>query len=225
MYAPLPCVLQLNKENAIEIEEATREQNACERWHAERKKRLTASKFYELMKRKKITEKYITSVLKPSTFTSAPTSYGIANESKAKKLYVERQGNHVHDSGLCINPAFPFLGASPDGKVCDKGVCGILEVKCPYQARDMTIQQAIESIPRFCLCMIGDSVKLEETHAYYYQIQGQLMITGASFCDFVVFTRKDIFVQRIRPNTVFINDMLNSLCRIYFTYFHDKIDF
>ena len=158
MYKPLPDTLTISNEKAFEIEESTREQASNERWHAERKHRLTASTFHQLVKRKKITEKYIASLLKPESFTSASTSYGKANEDTARKLFVQKHGKHVHDCGLCVNPKFPFLGATPDEKVCDSGECGILEIKCPYSARDMTIEEATRMCPKFCLRNAGDSL-------------------------------------------------------------------
>jgi len=51
-------------------------------------------------------------------------------------------GNHTHDIGQVFNPLFPYLGASPDGKVCDKSTTGIIEIKCPYTVRDKTLQEA-----------------------------------------------------------------------------------
>ena len=41
----------------------------------------------------------------------------------------------VFDAGLVVNPSFPYLGASPDGKVYDpteKDPFGLLEIKNPY---------------------------------------------------------------------------------------------
>ena len=49
----------------------------------------------------------------------------------------------MHDCSLIINPNFPFLGASPDGKVCKDGVCGVIEVKCPFSAKGLNIQEAV----------------------------------------------------------------------------------
>ena len=237
MYKPLPDTLTISDEKAFEIEESTREQASNERWHVERKHRLTASRFYYLVTRtitrKKITEKYIASFMKPTSIekhiaslmkpTSALRSYGKLNQDTARKLFVQKHGKCVHDCGFCVNPEFPFLGATPDGKVCDSGECGILEIKCPYPARDMTFEEATQRFPEFCLINAGDSFKLDRTHPYYYQIQGQLMITGTAFCDFVVYTRKDLHVERIKPDIVLMNYLLSNLCEIYFTYIHNKI--
>ena len=47
---------------------------------------------------------------------------------KAKKKHMQ-----TSESGLVLNPEWPHLGASPDGKVqCDCRGQGILEIKCPY---------------------------------------------------------------------------------------------
>ena len=51
------------------------------------------------------------------------------------------------------------------------------------------------------------------------------MITGTAFCDFVVYTRRYLHVERIRPDIQFMNGLLLSLCEIYFTYIHNKITY
>jgi len=57
---------------------------------------------------------------------------------KLPQIYIEKKtGNHVHNCGLVVNPTFPCIAASPDGKVCENGITGLLEVKCPYSIRDM----------------------------------------------------------------------------------------
>ena len=43
-----------------------------------------------------------------------------------------------------------------------------------------------------------NTVELKRTHAYYCQVQGQLAITERKWCDFVVFTKKEISVERIQ---------------------------
>ena len=68
---------------------------------------------------------------------------------------MERNKNiHVHDCGLVtlvVNPSCHFLGTFPDGKVGDNVITGILEVKCPYSARDMLLSDAVNTIPKFFL--------------------------------------------------------------------------
>ena len=90
----------------------------------------------------------MSSVLKPKPFTSASTSYDISNEKVALNMYRKKTGNHVHDCGLLVNPLFPFLGATPDGKVCEEGESGILEIKCPFSIRDWNITNAVSNFEK-----------------------------------------------------------------------------
>ena len=42
-----------------------------------------------------------------------------------------------------INPQYPHLGASPDGvTMCDCCGMGVLELKCPYSAREFSVQES-----------------------------------------------------------------------------------
>lgn len=74
-----------------------------------------------------------------------------------------------------------------------------------------------EKVRDFFLCK-NNEITLKKNHAQYAQIQGQLMITGCAFCDFVVFTQKDIFVEKIQPDLPFMTTMLEKLCVFFKTY-------
>lgn len=141
--------MALTKEEAFKIERSTRDQAASSMWHSVRKGRITASNFGRFMLRKApITDKFLDSILQPTKFNSAATSYGTNSEKVAKNMYRKKTKNHVHDCGVLVNPKFPFIGASPDGKTCDNGQSGILEVKCPFSIRDWNISDAIDSYER-----------------------------------------------------------------------------
>jgi hypothetical protein len=178
------------------------------------------------MKRKKEINDAFLKTIFPDTdisFKSYPTTYGKAHEQDAKIAYTKHPigcHSHLHDCGLIINPEFSFLGATPDAKVCKNGETGILEVKCLFAARNLTIPEAVTeygSNVDFCLQALPDSaeVKLKETHQYYYQVQGQLMVSGAPFCDFVVHTMKDTHVETIYPNSAVMQLMLTKLAGVY----------
>ena len=93
-----------------------------------------------------------------------------------------------------------YLGASPDGLVCYGGeVCGCIEVKCP----DKSVSEAC-SMPQFyCTKDENDTVKLKPCHNYYYQIQGQLAILNLEWCDFIIWTNKDLHVERVKADHEF----------------------
>ena len=134
---------------------------------------------------------------------------GIDNESIARDAYIfDIAGDHLNlsvaDCGLHINSKWPFLGATPDGQVmcecCDTGLC---EIKCPYKHRNSTILEAATTEKDFCLRLNEDELKLDSKHQYYYQVQCQLFVTEMAYCDFVVWTEKDLFVQRLMPDEHF----------------------
>ncbi len=95
---------------------------------------MTASNFGKIIKRKKVTEKFIQFTCYPKPFTAKATSYGTANEPRAKQLYQEGYPNrHAHDAGLMLQPELHFLGATPDAIISDEsGKTGLLEMKCPF---------------------------------------------------------------------------------------------
>jgi predicted phage-related endonuclease len=201
-----------------EVERSTRDQALSPRWHQERKNRLTASNFGLVYRRKKKpTPAFMATLFTPKSLHTRPVVHGRTYEKTAKQEYVTRNpGAHLHDCGFVISENMSFLGATPDAIVCSNGLRGILEVKAPYTARNMTIKEACKS-STFCLNHneVSDQIVLKESHIYFAQVQGQLMITGADFCDFVVYTFQDFFVQRILPDFNFIENLLNTLCRFY----------
>ncbi|XP_064597345.1 uncharacterized protein LOC135463829 isoform X2 [Liolophura sinensis] len=221
MCSLINAIFGTTQEEAEKIEMSTRDQADSAMWFEERRNGLTASQFAKICKRKKdINEKFINSLFgEVNTFTSPATSYGRANESVAKQVYLAKNTNiHIHDCGLVVNPQFSFLAATPDGKICINGQTGILEIKCPYSARDLTISEAANTVPNFCLVKLGTSHTLNQNHDYYFQVQGQLLVTGAPFCLFLVYTKKDMFEEQILPNLNFRTDMYKKLLRFYSQY-------
>ena len=63
-----------------------------------------------------------------------------------------------YECGLMINNEFSFLGASPNVIICDNGQSGIVEVKCPYCPRHLTIPEASEKIKDFPLQKVDNNL-------------------------------------------------------------------
>lgn len=202
----------LEQRNLIEFQ--TRGQTDNELWFKERKFRITASNFGLIVKRRessKWSKLVDTFLYENKNFETSATRYGKNNEQKAIKAYEEKTGEEVTECGLFVDLKYGFLGASPDG-VTKSG--GIIEVKCPKTAKNMTIKEAIQSVKGFCLDANGH---LKRNHNYFMQIQGQLHITGKPFCDFIVWTTKDISIERIYPTDIWNDRMLPKL-----VFFYDK---
>ncbi len=84
---------------------------------------------------------------------------------------------------------------APDGLVYDpleRPPFGLVEIKCP---------NAVSYIDCRYLRADHGIYKLKESHPYYWQVQGQLLITGMEWCDFVICAHDDMFVQRIYRDT------------------------
>ena len=62
-----------------------------------------------------------------------------------------------------------------------------LEIKCLYCNKD-----GLPESPNF----INDDSKLKKSHEYYYQVQLQIHLCKVKFCDFVVWMKKGIPVER-----------------------------
>ena len=140
------------------------------------------------------------------------------NKNKNNKIIL------VYKSGLVISREDPYLGASPDGKVIDKGCTqhfGLVEIKCP-QTKFMVTPLEACSNPNFFLENLNGKPKLKPNHMYYKQVQGQLGITGTRWCDFVVYTCKGISIERITYDQQFWSDLKNTLISYYFKHFLPK---
>ena len=76
----------------------------------------------------------------------------------------------VRNAGFYIgNPS--FLGASPDGVIETTTSFKIIEIKCPYSYRDLTVKEACAKKGFYCT-LDDDKVHFKLDHLYYYQIQG-----------------------------------------------------
>lgn len=205
--------LQVNEKQQMEIEKATRGQADNPTWHFERNMRLTASNFYAVCRRREWTpcDTLVKTLLYKKNFTSAALEHGRQQERVALRLYEQEMETAVQPCGLFVYPEYGFLAASPDGLIASDG---IVEVKCPFTAKDMEPSEAAKKYNQ--RSQVHEPPKLSCSHNYFYQVQGQLHITKRSFCHFVVCTSKGIHVQRIeRDNDFWKFRMLPQLIRFY----------
>lgn len=72
--------------------------------------------------------------------------WSVNNEQEALKPFTELTGKAVHESGFWLDSS-GILGASPDAVV---DIETILEAKCPYTERSLTIE-AVNTSESFCL--------------------------------------------------------------------------
>ena len=209
--------LDITEDEAVSLEKGTKAQAESTVWHRARKYRLTASTFGKIVKRKKDKDNLARELIRSKDISNVPAvRYGLQHEERAVKQYAEYRKNRgihisVHSCGLVVNPAYPWLAASPDRIVFDRDTgYGLIEVKCSFSKRSVAPKDACMDESFFCSMQDG-AFKLKMDHVYYAQVQGQLGICGASYCDFVVYTDKGLGVQRVLFNEHFFQDMLRQL--------------
>lgn len=127
---------------------------------------------------------------------NAATRYGQEHESDALDAYetttgwwglVERQQQFF------IHPVHRFLGATPDGLIRrdDTGtVTGLVEVKCPWR---------------------GSYTHITERPDYELQVRLQMEVTGARWCDFVVWRPEGSTVSRVEHDPWWLPTVLPAV--------------
>ena len=223
---PIIDLVGVSTEDAIEICLKTSDQAENISWYQERSKRITASLFGKVMNRRHSV--HPTSIIKAvlekcgrkPTNMPAPLKWGIENEHAAIEEYKKYQDFTSCDIQVCgfvVNPKWPWLGCSPDGIVVENGsVVGCIEVKCPYTKRNFTIKEAADNDKNFFLKLSDGKCKLKNNHAYYFQCQGVMNILELPWIDFIVFTTRDMFVERIHRDLVqWESSMLPTLTNFF----------
>lgn len=189
-------------------------------WFEERRVRLTASNFGLVCNRRP--DSNCTPVVNKLLYSSIHThamEYGKTHEPDAIRQLQETMGIVVDPCGFFIDATLPFLGASPDGLV---GLDGIVEVKCPSSAEELTPEEVLERK----IGVVGSLYKkdksgcyvIKHNHPYYYQVQGQLHITGRDFCLLTIWTPRGMKVDKIvRDDEFWEAKMKEKLERFYMT--------
>ena len=190
--------ITVTEKMASSVERESRQQFKSKIWFKYRSGRITASKMKSVCHTNAAnpSQSLIKSICYPQAFVfhSKQTDWGCRHERSARNRYEAKMKEshtsfNVCDSGLIINPQWPFIGATPDGTVsctcCGKGV---VEIKCPYCQRGQSIEVATDD-KKFCLNKdLDGKIYLDHTHTYYYQIQTQLFVADVDYCDLCVCT-------------------------------------
>jgi putative phage-type endonuclease len=133
------------------------------------------------------------------TYTNGAMQRGKELEAEARKLYQIVTGNEVQEVGFCLAEGY---GASPDGLV---GQDGSLEIKCPIISTH-----------------VGYLLEKVVPSDYFQQTQGQLLVTGRSWVDFVSYypgikpliiraERDEKFIAALKTELVNFCEELNDI--------------
>jgi len=194
----------------------TRDQHNSPIWQRQRQGRITATVAHDIISLKPETSK--TNVLKKIMKYSQKDlsnveaiKFGLRHEGKAKATYIsEMQTKHENFSttecGLFVDCTFPIFAATPDGmRTCACHGDGLVEIKCSFKHKDSNIHEICD--PSFYL---DENMELKKSHRYYTQVQFQMYVCGKQFCDFVVFTNKDVLTTTVYYDADFVNQMVGK---------------
>jgi hypothetical protein len=175
-------------------------------WHAARLGKFTASNFGTLMAKpvdrsslfSKSAIAYIREValqiyLNKSTFRqdTVATRWGMTKEDEALQEFEKITGFAIKESGFMLHPEFPDVGATPDAIVIEKDRSGKLvlaQIKCPFSQKNH-LQYSKK---------IHDALSLKKYRsAIFWQIQGEMWVTGASHSYFVSFDPRQTGSKRL----------------------------
>lgn len=142
--------------------------------------------------------------------------HGQVNENIAKDQLSKQDNIKIEPCGLFIDRELPFLGASPDGIIDDNT---IVEIKCPITAYRLGVDEAIkERKILFYKKMPDGNYIINKEHNWWYQIQGQLHITGKSQCLLGIWSGENF---PVKTETIYKDDefwdtkMKNKLIKFY----------
>lgn len=197
-------------------------------WMVFRKERVTSSGFGRIAKRRKFDPpetmlKFVQKNLNPFRYEGEIKSltYGKAFEETRIKDYQDKYPNiQIKETGMWTNSKFPWMGGTPDGLIFDKTVDeeGLLEIKCPIRGKDCDFATVASQKGFYMIKGKDGKYTLDKKDEYYYQIQGCLNILNRNFCDFVVTTNEDIYVERIKKDEKFFSEMKAKLKEYYFRF-------
>ncbi|MES0334821.1 MAG: lambda exonuclease family protein [Candidatus Magnetobacterium sp. LHC-1] len=130
--------------------------------------------------------------IKEETYQNGAMQRGIQLEEEARRMYELISGYSVDQVGICYQNEKKLYGCSPDGLV---GNDGCLEIKCPTSA--VHVSYLLEGV-----------IPTE----YIQQTQGQLLVTGRKWVDFVSYSPglRPLIVRAI-PDTKFISLLREGL--------------
>ena len=186
------------------LELSTRGQHQSDRWHHERKLRVTASGIREICHQRPTTSctAFVKRKFSSQSINMPAINYGRKHETVAISTYVKHQRSkgklvQVEPCGLFVDHSKPWLAASPDG-----------------------IENACKTVNGFCLTESKGQVMLSKLHAYYFQVQTQMHVTSLQWCDFFVWSPiGEPFIQRIKYEPAFMDQVLLKAQDFYFNKF------
>lgn len=184
-------------------------------WHALRRGRVTASRFGDVVGSKNAREKYLLEIVAEiltgeteDAYTNQYMQWGIDHEDEAISYYELEKGIDVTRVGfVTLDGLDEYVGCSPDGmfNLMDidmlEGVIppeGLIQVKCPKTTTHLNY-------------IFTDKFPTK----YQAQVQGEMLVTGAEWSDFVSFDPRlaeyPLWIKRVHRDEKYHDYLLTEL--------------
>ena len=178
-------------------------QQGTEEWHQLRLGKVTASRVADILAKTKtgpsasrgnylieLALQRVTKTIEES-YSNSAMEWGVATEPQARVAYEVTTSNFVDQIAFVDHPTIKNFGCSPDGVVGE----GLIEIKCPNSATHWSYIKANEPPQK-----------------YIIQMQSQMSVTGAKWCDFVSFDprmpeRSQLLIVRINRDEELIAEI------------------
>lgn len=208
----------IHPEQCEKLAAITTQQAASQSWHSHRAGRITSTTFYSASNQSEVPRTTLMKIMNynNSNIQVPAVVWGREKEKIALQCYSNELCKTHTDvkvclSGFVIRPDEPHFGSSPDGKVsCSCCGDGVVEIKCPYRYREGLLTAPVNE--DFCL---DQQFQLKKTHQYYYQVQLHMFVCNVEYCDFVVWTTKELIINRIKKDEQLLQQALPRAKQYY----------
>ena len=154
-------------------------------------------------------------------FVKGIKEWGILREHLALKTVSRALDYEISEAYLVVCKEYPFLAATPDGFLRNQDTGQIeacIEVKCPWSQRMTGERPKYVSIdPK------TKNYRLLSSHAYYYQVQGQMLCCEVDYTIFAAWTPYKTYIMRVERDSTFIHWMVKELIAYYKQCFYPAI--
>lgn len=138
------------------------------------------------------------------TFSNKFTDHGNEMEDLARKQFAKHKLVDIMEVGSCECEDAPTLHASPDGLYYEDGELAVLEIKCPKASTFFEYATYIK-----------DWESLKKVNAkYYWQLNAEMVCTGATKASFVVFNTymaKPMHIVELKRNQEAIDQLIERV--------------
>ncbi|XP_022057138.1 uncharacterized protein LOC110956132 [Acanthochromis polyacanthus] len=204
--------LHITWAGACDLENSTR---GCKESLEELRKSRLTSRFRDICKLKpgRSHAEHLVYKLKKGFLKCKTTQAEEEMKAEALREYCRHVCVNWSPCGFVVHPNAPWLGVTPDGLVYDpseESRFGLVHVKC------ISLRSFTEC--SFLACQNG-ALQLKKSHRYYWHIQGEMMVTGTSWCDLFMFSKEDMLVQRIYRDKINMRILKKKLDEFFFYYY------